>query len=124
MANRPNGAMGSGSWMGDMRPTPPRYQNLPASEAWKKIDEEERLAKEAAFKAAVDAEVKKRMEELANSSEMPVMAEGGELVKFDSTEFENVVNAIIQKTGIVLKNATDERILVELNGVMVEIKKA
>lgn len=120
---RPRGAMSAGdSGYGKLlngRGNPPRYNNLPHSEAWAKIDAEEAAHIKSIDDARIEQEVQRRLLALKESTPTPEAP----CSKFGTGEMAKVLTSIAQVELGEISEASDSGILLTVNGVKVCICK-
>jgi hypothetical protein len=121
MSNKPTGAMGAGNYgkMMNGRGNPPKYRHLPHAEAWAKIDAERAEMQKRQQDAIIEAEVKKRLAEMASNTET---ASEVPSKKFEGEELSKVLQ--VMSTLGDMEQASTNGIVLVVNDVKVVITKA
>ena len=124
MAKTPSGAMSASNAVphtfSEARGNPPRYTHLTHSEAWAKIDEEEKALIARREEIAINAKVKERLAQLgATSSDAPEKETPKPV--FDSAELVGVMTEL--QSVVNITNANPVAISATIAGVNVEIRK-
>lgn len=122
---KPRGAMSAGDGgygkLLNGRGNPPRYNNLPHSEAWAKIDAEEAAHIKSIDDARIEQEVQRRV--LALKESAPEQEAEAPCNKFGAGEMAKVLTAIAQVELGEIAHASDSGIVITINDVKVCICK-
>ncbi len=121
----PKGAMSAGNYSNDMkgRGNPPRYNNLPHSEAWAKIDAEEAAYIKAIEDAKIEHEVQRRLAVLKEAEPEVAEVAAAPCCSFEAGEMAKVLTSIAQVELGEISQASDSGIVLTINGVKVCICK-